>query len=103
MQKVMLLAILGIAGSAVIAFADPQNPSSPSSPPSPPPVSAQPPDTHTALICQDRVITGSRLAYARDCHTEAEWEVIRRGGRDYLNTIRRRSLESNQMPGGSGH
>src|ERR1043166_3449099 len=102
MRKAIVLSILGTICSAVIAFADPQSP--PPSPPPPPPAAAtQPPDTQTSLICEDRVITGSRLAYARDCHTEAEWEVIRRSGRDYLNTIRRKSLESNQMPGGTGH
>src|SRR5689334_776865 len=102
MRKAIVLSILGTICSAVIAFADPQSP--PPSPPPPPPAAApvQPPDTHASLICEDRVITGSRLAYARDCHTQAEWEVIRRASRDYLDITRRKSLNSNQMPGGTG-
>src|SRR6185503_14746653 len=37
------------------------------------------------IICRDRIATGSRLAYARDCHTRAEWEEITRLARDYIN------------------
>jgi cytochrome c5 len=37
------------------------------------------------ITCRDRIATGSRLAYARDCHTRAEWEEITRIARDYIN------------------
>jgi cytochrome c5 len=37
------------------------------------------------MICRDRVATGSRLSYARDCHTRAEWEMIVRESREYVN------------------
>jgi hypothetical protein len=99
MRKALLPSIFATMFTAVVAFADPQSP-----PPSPPAPAAatQPPDTKSAVICEDRVATGSRLAYARDCHTQAEWEVIRRAARDYLDITRRKSLNSNQMPGGTG-
>jgi hypothetical protein len=102
MRKAILLSIVGTICSAVVAFADPQSPppSASASPSAAAP--AQPPDTHSSVICEDRVVTGSRLAYARDCHTQAEWEVIRRAARDYLDITRRKSLNSNQMPGGTG-
>ncbi|HEX3946018.1 MAG TPA: hypothetical protein VHW69_18235 [Rhizomicrobium sp.] len=37
------------------------------------------------IVCRERIVTGSRLAYARDCHTRAEWEEITRAARDYIN------------------
>ena len=38
------------------------------------------------MICHNRVATGSRLSYARDCHTRAEWDVIHRESREYVNS-----------------
>jgi cytochrome c5 len=37
------------------------------------------------MICRNRMATGSRLSYARDCHTRAEWDVIHREAREYVN------------------
>ena len=38
------------------------------------------------MICHNRVATGSRLSYARDCLTRAEWDVIHRESREYVNS-----------------
>jgi len=47
--------------------------------------------------------TGSRLSYARDCHTKAEWDFITRSSQDFANGIQQRSFELNKPPGGGGH
>jgi hypothetical protein len=42
-------------------------------------------DDRDRITCRDRVVTGSRLADARDCHTRTEWDQITRATRDYIN------------------
>ena len=64
--------------------------------------SSQVPNPHE-VICRNRIATGSRLAYARDCHTRAEWDVITRSSQDFINTIQKRALNSNNPPGAAGH
>jgi len=72
-------------------------------PPGAPPTAPAPAPDANRIICQDRIATGSRLAYARDCHTQAEWDVIRRSSQDYINTIEKRALNTNNPPGAAGH
>jgi hypothetical protein len=83
-----LVAAVGLA----ISYGDQQG-AVPSAPSQPDP---------NKVICQDRIVTGSRLAYARDCHTQAEWDVIKRASKDYLEGIQQRALERNQIPGPGG-
>jgi hypothetical protein len=102
MRIVTLSALLGLTAICSTALADP--PSAPSTPSAPadPSTAPQAHDPHE-LICHDRVATGSRLAYARDCHTRAEWDVISRSSQDFINTIQRRALNTDNPPGASGH
>src|SRR2546423_13025212 len=102
MRIVVLSALAGLSAVCSAAFADP--PTAPSSPPPPadPSPSPQARDPHE-VICHDRIATGSRLAYARDCHTRAEWDVITRSSQDFINTIQKRALNSNNPPGAAGH
>jgi len=90
MRTLVSLAIAGIG--VAISYGDPQTTGTPKAPQSDP----------NRIICQDRIATGSRLAYARDCHTQAEWDLIKRSSRDYLQGIQQRALEKNQIPGGGG-
>jgi hypothetical protein len=111
-------AVIGLAGFAAVAAADPSENASPppaSSTAAPataaPPASAAPsatsattPATATAddrnkIICHNRVATGSRLSYTRDCHTQMEWDIITRTGRDYINGQQMKGLEAGK-PGG---
>jgi|KBSMisStandDraft_5_1062788.scaffolds.fasta_scaffold64451_3 hypothetical protein len=65
--------------------------SDPAAPPAAPAASAPASAAQTAtadrnrVICRDRVATGSRLSYARDCHTQMEWDIIARTSREYIN------------------
>lgn len=105
MRIATLSAIFGLAVASPAAFANvPGTLGSPTSPavPGAPSASRNTPDPNE-LICHDRIATGSRLAYARDCHTRAEWAIITRSSRDFLNTIERNQLTSNNPPRAGGH
>ena len=100
MRIFVLSAIIGLTVVSSAAFANtPNTLGSPTSPavPSVPSASPNTPDPNE-IICHDRVATGSRLAYARDCHTRAEWAIITRSSQDFLNTIERNQLTSNNPP-----
>jgi hypothetical protein len=51
------------------------------------------------MICHNRVATGSRLSYARDCHTRAEWDVIHRESREYVNNQQLRGFNAGKPCG----
>ncbi|MFL5236198.1 MAG: hypothetical protein ACJ8EL_01060 [Rhizomicrobium sp.] len=51
------------------------------------------------VICRDRVATGSRLSYARDCHTQMEWDVIARTSREYINGQQMKGFEAGKPCG----
>jgi hypothetical protein len=90
-----MLAFINLATAAAaiaISYGDPQTTGTPNAPQ---------PDPNR-IICQDRIATGSRLAYARDCHTQAEWDEIHRSSQKYLQGIQQKALEKNQIPGGGG-
>jgi len=54
------------------------------------------------VICKNRVATGSRLAYARDCHTRAEWQTISRTAQDFTQGIQLRGFNLNNCPMSAG-
>lgn len=96
MRAFLSIAIIGF--SLATAHAEPQaQPQAAASPASAPPSNAD------RVICRNRMATGSRLAYARDCHTRAEWDFITRSSQDFTNGIQQRSFELNNPPGGGGH
>ncbi|HSC18446.1 MAG TPA: hypothetical protein VLC74_05985 [Rhizomicrobium sp.] len=96
MRAFLSIAIIGF--SLATAHAEPQaQPQAPG-----PPASAQRSDADR-VICRNRMATGSRLAYARDCHTRAEWDFITRSSQDFTTGIQQRSFELNNPPGGGGH
>ena len=104
-----LAAMIGLAAFVGMASADPPENASvvqplSTAPAVAPPASAPPPPTATAydrnkIICRSRVATGSRLAYTRDCHTQMEWDLITRTGRDYINGQQLKAMEAGK-PGG---
>jgi hypothetical protein len=104
--------MIGLVGFVGMACADPAENASPSSAPSSTAaaaaastVSAAPSATpaiasttavndRNKIICRSRVATGSRLAYTRDCHTQMEWDLITRIGRDYINGQQLKAMEA---------
>ncbi|MFL5236572.1 MAG: hypothetical protein ACJ8EL_03050 [Rhizomicrobium sp.] len=107
-----LMAVMGLVRFVGLASADPsENSSMPPAVPSAAPAATAPPgsavpsataattDDHNKIICRNRVATGSRLAYTRDCHTQREWDAITQTGRDYINGQQMKGLESGK-PGG---
>jgi len=54
------------------------------------------------IICKSRIATGSRLAYARDCHTRAEWDTIAREAQEYAQGIQLHGFNLNNCPIGNG-
>jgi len=98
MRAFLSIAIIGF--SLATAHAEPQAHPQPQAPG--PPVSTLRSDADR-VICRDRMATGSRLAYARDCHTRAEWDFITRSSQDFTTGIQQRSFELNNPPGGGGH
>lgn len=100
MRIFVLSAVFGLTVASAAAFANTPNAlGSPTSPavPGAPAASPDTPDPNE-ILCHDRIATGSRLAYARDCHTRAEWAIITRSSQDFLNTIERNQLTSNNPP-----
>jgi hypothetical protein len=51
------------------------------------------------VICHDRLATGSRLSYARDCHTQMEWDVIARTSREYISGQQMKGFEAGKPCG----
>jgi|tagenome__1003787_1003787.scaffolds.fasta_scaffold20981399_2 hypothetical protein len=104
-----LAAMIGLVGFVGTASPGPLENSAPAPAPSttapatPAPPASVVPSTTTAtaaadnrnrIICRSRVATGSRLAYTRDCHTQMEWDVITRTGRDYINGQQLKAMEA---------
>src|SRR6476659_7111084 len=83
-RAICLAAVAGvfIVGSAA-AVGDPAAP--PAAPVASAPAAPAAAADRNRMICRDRVATGSRLSYARDCHTQMEWDVIARTSREYIN------------------
>jgi hypothetical protein len=99
-MRIALLSILSGVAACSAALAEP---SSLNSAPAAPVhrASAQVPAAEE-VICRDRIATGSRLAYARDCHTRAEWESITHASRDLIEGIQMRGFTGNNCPVGAG-
>lgn len=99
------LGILAVSGFVATAWSAPSD-----QPPSlPPDLPATAPSVASVqfvahdpnrVICHDRIATGSRLAYARDCHTRAEWDMITKEARDYINGQQLRALNAAPPLGG---
>jgi hypothetical protein len=72
--------ILGIASPAFAAVsADPTTPSATAAP-------ANPSSNPDEIICRmSPATTGSRLGGGRECHTQHEWEAMRRQAQQNLN------------------
>src|SRR3954467_11468132 len=101
MRIAILSALLGAAVYSA-ALAEPSNPHSAQTAPAAPPASSPVPAPNSKeVICVDRIATGSRLAYARDCHTQAEWDTIARASQDLIVGIQSRGLTTNNCPMGS--
>jgi hypothetical protein len=44
-------------------------------------------------VCQDMIVTGSRLAKSRFCGTRAEWEARQKQDRDVIEDAQRRAAD----------
>jgi hypothetical protein len=64
-----------------------------------PPAPAATTSDDDKLICRNRHVIGSRIAVARDCHTQREWNEITRAAREYTNGQQLKGLEAGH-PGG---
>jgi hypothetical protein len=87
----VLAAAFGIFGVWAQALADPAI--------TDPPAPAAATSGDDKLICRNRHVIGSRIAVARDCHTQREWNEITRAARDYTNGQQLKGLEAGH-PGG---
>jgi hypothetical protein len=101
MRIVVLSALFGVAACSM-ALAEPSDLHSAPTAPAPPMASSQVPNPHE-VICRNRIATGSRLAYARDCHTRAEWESITRSSQDFIQRVQSRGLTTNNCPAGGSN
>ena len=71
-------------------------------PPAVAPPGAKPAADPNEKICQDIVMTGSRLATKRICATRAEWEAKQQQDKDVVNDIQRKPCMPTHNDG-SGH
>jgi len=83
------ICLAGVSGAFVVgsaaAVSDPAVPPAASVASAPASAAQTATADRNRVICRDRVATGSRLSYARDCHTQMEWDIIARTSREYIN------------------
>jgi hypothetical protein len=98
-MRIVVLSAVFAAAVCSVALAEPSNvqPTSPTTA-----SAASQVRNPQEVVCKDRVATGSRLAYARDCHTRAEWESIARDAQDYAQGIQLHGFNLNNCPVGTG-